>query len=257
MLKSGNVLEIKGIRIGEGVPKIIVPIVEKTEEEILKKAEELKKLDLDAVEWRADHYENVKDPESVSGVLKGLEKLLKEKILLFTVRTKAEGGEIKLTDAEYAGIIKNAAEISHPDMIDIEMLKDEELVRSLVVDCHWNRIAVVGSNHDFNKTPERDELIRRLKLMQSLNADVLKIAVMPKKPADVLTLLSVTEEMSRRIPDRPLITMSMSGAGAVSRIAGGVFGSAMTFGSVGQGSAPGQIPLKKLRETMTVLHEAL
>ncbi len=80
---------------------------------------------------------------------------------------------------------------------------------------------------------------------------------MPRSRADVLTLLSATEEMARRWADRPIITMSMGGDGVVSRLCGEVFGSAMTFGTAGQASAPGQIPVEELRVVLNILHRAL
>ena len=74
-----------------------------------------------------------------------------------------------------------------------------------------HNVKVVASNHDFEKTPGKKELIDRLCHMQNLGADILKIAVMPKDKKDVLTLLSATEEMNRMYASRPIITMSMSG----------------------------------------------
>ena len=51
--------------------------------------------------------------------------------------------------------------------------------------------------------------------------------------------------------------MSMGSLGVITRMAGEVFGSSMTFGAVGQVSAPGQIPVEKLQAAMAILHEAL
>lgn len=92
-------------------------------------------------------------------------------------------------------------------------------------------VRVVLSNHDFEKTPLKDELIRRLCRMQELGADLLKIAVMPRCRSDVLLLLQATEEMLSQHARKPLITMSMGDLGMVTRICGGFFGSAVTFGS--------------------------
>ncbi|MGO4972424.1 type I 3-dehydroquinate dehydratase [[Clostridium] aminophilum] len=77
---------------------------------------------------------------------------------------------------------------------------------------------------------------------------------MRKNTAPLKNLLSATEEM-KNYADRPIITMSMSAAGVISRLCGGVFGSAMTFGTVGAASAPGQIPVKQLKESMKILHK--
>ena len=99
-------------------------------------------------------------------------------------------------------------------------------------------------------------MIYRLRKMQDMGADLPKIAVMPKSKADVLTLLNATEEMSRCYADRPIITMSMSATGVISRLCGEVFGSAMTFGAVGQVSAPGQIPVELLNTATDIIHSA-
>ena len=101
------------------------------------------------------------------------------------------------------------------------------------------------------------ELIYRLRKMQDMGADILKVAVMPQNKADVLTLLSATEEMYRLYAQRPLLTMSMASDGVISRLCGEVFGSAATFGMVGQGSAPGQIPADQLEQVLEILHRAL
>ena len=90
--------------------------------------------------------------------------------------------------------------------------------------------------------------------MQDMGADIPKIAVMPQSKADVITLLDATQEMYTKYADRPIITMSMGPAGVISRLSGEAFGSAMTFGAVGQVSAPGQIPVERLRNALQILH---
>lgn len=108
----------------------------------------------------------------------------------------------------------------------------------------------------FIKRPLTEEIVQRLRKMQELGADIPKIAVMPQTKADVLTLLTATVEMQERYADRPIITMSMSKTGVISRLAGEVFGSAATFGAVKKASAPGQISVADLRTVLTILHQA-
>jgi 3-dehydroquinate dehydratase-1 len=112
---------------------------------------------------------------------------------------------------------------------------------------------VVASQHDFDGTPAQDELVHRLLRMAEAGADVLKIAVMPDDAGDVLALLGATRDASLRT-DRPLITMAMGPLGVASRVAGGVFGSAATFGTVGRASAPGQVAIEPLRAALDLLH---
>ena len=94
----------------------------------------------------------------------------------------------------------------------------------------------------------------RLQKMQEFGADLPKIAVMPQCRKDVLTLLAATEEMAGTYADRPIITMSMAKDGVISRICGEVFGSALTFGTAGKASAPGQIEVERLREVLEIFH---
>ena len=95
------------------------------------------------------------------------------------------------------------------------------------------------SNHDFFKTPSKEEIISRLCAMQEKGADIPKIAVMPQSKKDVLTLLSATNEMVEEHANRPIITMSMAATGVISRLAGEVFGSCLTFGAAKKGKCSG------------------
>ena len=115
----------------------------------------------------------------------------------------------------------------------------------------------MASNHDFFKTPDKDDIVGRLRKMQDLGADIPKIAVMPQNKKDVLTLLAATEEMASEYADRPIITMSMAGTGLISRLCGEVFGSALTFGAAKKASAPGQMGVNDLSTVLELLHNAL
>ena len=64
-----GVVEVRGVKIGEGIPKIIVPIVGVTKEEIVGAARALAGARKDLVEWRAGWFENVMDFEEVELVL--------------------------------------------------------------------------------------------------------------------------------------------------------------------------------------------
>ena len=252
-----NPVMIRGVAIGEGIPKICVPIVGKTREEIIKAAEEIRTLPVDVVEWRADWYEEVFEANVVLDVLQELRRILGEFPLLFTFRTKKEGGEKEIDEKNYRTLNQLVVESGLADLIDVEVFSGDEVVNDLVRTAHENGVKVIGSNHDFGKTPSKEEIIRRLQKMQELDVDLPKIAVMPKKKEDVLTLLVATEEMNRKYADRPIITMSMAGDGVISRLCGEVFGSALTFGAAGQASAPGQIGVKELRQILTILHESV
>ena len=250
-------VKVRNIVIGEGIPKICVPIVGVTKDDIIAEAKTFDSIPVDVVEWRVDWFENVFDTEAVIDVLKELREVLGETALLMTFRTSKEGGE-KAIDAEaYAALNIAAAQSGYTDLVDVEVFTGDEIVKHVIEEAHKAGVKVVASNHDFDKTPDKDDIVGRLRKMQELGADIPKIAVMPQNKKDVLTLLAATEEMASEYADRPIITMSMAGTGVISRLCGEVFGSALTFGAAKKASAPGQMGVNDLHTVLGLLHNAL
>lgn len=252
-----NPVVVRNIEIGSGMPKVCVPIVEETREDILSTAKAICSTEADLVEWRADWYEDVSAFSEVIKTADMLRSILGETPLLFTFRSAREGGEKELSLESYAALLENVAKTGFVDLIDVEVFSGDDAVKNIIQTAHAHGIKVIASNHDFEGTPAREELVARLCKMQDLGADILKIAVMPQTRSDVLTLLSVTEEMSSRHTSRPVITMSMGRTGTLSRLCGEVFGSAVTFASFGKVSAPGQIAIEDLKAGLRLLHKYL
>ncbi|MWP49456.1 MULTISPECIES: type I 3-dehydroquinate dehydratase [unclassified Gilliamella] len=245
---------IKQLEIGVGAPKIIVPIVGKNEAELIDEAQFLQKIDFDVLEWRVDHFTQVDNILAVKQMAKKITDLLPNKPLLFTFRTANEGGVKPWPLSSYIQLNKDMACSGLVDLIDVEAFIDDDYVKDIIDIAHNNQVFVVASNHDFEKTPPKSEIINRLKKMQDLGADIPKIAVMPQTTNDVLTLLAATTEMNEKYATKPIITMSMAGLGAISRIAGTTFGSAMTFGAAKNASAPGQLDVNQLRYILDALY---
>ena len=78
---------------------------------------------------------------------------------------------------------------------------------------------MVMSYHNFQDTPDAATLDAKFARAQELGADIGKVAVMPKDPADVLALLAATWRASQALTI-PLISMSMGGIGSLSRMIG-------------------------------------
>ena len=252
-----NTVKVRNIEIGAGIPKICVPIVGVTREEILAAAENIKSTKADVVEWRVDWYEDIFDFTKIEATMQALREVLGEMPILFTFRTSKEGGEKAIETKAYVELNQNAAKTGLVDLVDVEAFTGDDVVKAVVETAHANGVKVIASNHDFHKTPAKEEIVSRLRKMQDLGADIPKIAVMPQNKKDVLTLLAATEEMAREYADRPIITMSMSGTGVISRLCGEVFGSALTFGAVGKVSAPGQMGIGDLTTVLGLLHKSL
>lgn len=249
-----SIIKVRNIKIGEGTPKICVPIVEGTKLDIVENAKKIKAMGADLVEWRGDYFKCVNHWDKVKATLDDLRCILEDTPLLFTFRTSKEGGKLDISIGNYIDMNKKIIKTGLVDLIDVELFLGEEIVKELIKEAQENKVKVIISNHDFHKTPEKNEIISRLCSMQDLGGDILKIAVMPESQRDVITLLEATEEMVRLHAHRPIITMAMSDLGIVSRVTGEVFGSSITFGALGKGSAPGQIPVEQLRNILNIFH---
>ncbi len=252
-----NTLKVRDLEIGAGAPKIIVPIVGVTKEEIIEEAKTFDSIPVDVVEWRVDWFEHAFEFEKVKEVLKELREVLGNTPILVTFRTSKEGGEKAIEAEAYAELNISAAKTGYVDFVDVEIFTGDDIVKKIIDGVHAEGVKVIASNHDFHKTPAKSDIIYRLRKMQDMGADIPKIAVMPQNKRDVLTLLSATEEMVTDYADRPIITMSMAGTGVISRLCGEVFGSSMTFGAAKKASAPGQMGVKDLETVLHLLHSAM
>lgn len=245
-------IQCKNLIFNNGLPKICIPLTGKNISSILDEINDLNQIDYDLAELRIDFFEDVDDFSKVVDLLKKIREIYFNP-LLFTFRTKKEGGVHDMSEENYFELIHMAIDSGLIDMVDIELFSHEESLRKAVAFAHEKHIKVVMSNHDFHKTPDKDEIIKRLVKMQENGADISKIAVMPTCNEDVLELLSATMEIKNKY-GFPCITMSMGRLGVITRLSGELFGSCMTFAAVKNTSAPGQISAAKVKEVLDLLH---
>lgn len=131
--------------------------------------------------------------------------------------------------------------------IDVELFAYTDTMGQVIKQAHQQEIQMVMSYHNFHKTLNRDTLHLYAEQMISAGAAVIKFALMPTTSDDVLSVLQFTKELSERYPQLPRITMSMGKLGQMTRACGHVFGNCLTFGTLGQASAPGQVEVDILK----------
>ena len=244
-------VKVENVMIGEGRPKIIVPITGQTQEHILLEAHQARKSTCDIVEWRIDHFEGVKQQGLVATLSHQVKDLL-QKPLLITFRTKAEGGATELAVEEYYILYRDILLNGSADLIDLEVNLPDYIVLGLKNIAYLNNVQVIMSEHHFEKTPKKNQIIQSLHAMANKGANIAKIATMPQDAEDVLTLLSASVKLKTEL-DIPVICIAMGELGQVSRFTGELFGSAATFASLESDSAPGQLPLGKVEELQNLL----
>ncbi|YCO58370.1 type I 3-dehydroquinate dehydratase [Acinetobacter calcoaceticus] len=230
--------------------KTIVPITAKTKEQALSQAQVIANTaDADLAEFRIDLLSFASDTKQVIALGHELKKILGNKPMIATIRTKNEGGQLEISDAEYGKTYQTYLKNPFMDWLDVEMFRDQKVVSEIVQKAHQKKVLVVMSNHDFQKTPSQDEIEKRLLKQDQMGADVLKIAVMPKSKQDVFTLMNATLKVSQQTT-KPLLTMSMGQLGTISRVATANMGGSYSFGMIGEASAPGQIDVTKLKQIL-------
>lgn len=230
--------------------KTIVPITAKTKEQALAQAQVIANTaDADLAEFRIDLLSFASDTKQVIALGHQLKKILGHKPMIATIRTKNEGGQLEISDADYGKTYQAYLKNPFMDWLDVEMFRDQKVVSEIVQKAHQKKVLVVMSNHDFQKTPSQDEIEKRLLKQDQMGADILKIAVMPKSKQDVFTLMNATLKVSQQTT-KPLLTMSMGQLGTISRVATANMGGSYSFGMIGQASAPGQIDVTKLKQIL-------
>lgn len=252
-------ITVRGVTLSAATrqtPKIIVPVMADTLPVAEKQAAALAALPAAAlVELRLDPLPAADRPAALAAVRGALRA---DQPLLATLRTGREGGLAALDPAAYAAAVEELlAGPVLPDLVDIEFSAGAGLVAKLSAAAHAAGVKTVYSEHHFDGTPPQTVMTEALCAMADAGADIAKLAVMPKSPADAAALLAATAAAAAARPDTPRLTMAMGAMGAVTRVCGGAFGSCATFGAAGQVSAPGQPDAAALAQALRALETCL
>ena len=237
---------IRDVEFGGAKPLFCIPLVAKDRSELLSQAQIAHDLRPDLIEWRVDSYCDL-SVENLIESARHLRVLLDRELIIFTLRIQAEGGKAEISQEARASAIDAVLRSGFVDLVDVEMCNGPEFLGPILATARTHGVRVVLSFHDFQATPNDEVLLARITAMIRQGADIAKIACMPHEPGDVLRLLQVTLNARQKFPAVPLCTMSMGGMGCLSRVAGFLYGSDMSF-AIGQAaSAPGQIPIGEAR----------
>ena len=271
---------MKGSIFVKEIPAVCVSLTGRTKEEILRQAEEAARCGADMAEWRADFCDGLFDGAGVDielekAILAGLRTSLNGKPLLFTVRTKKEGGKADIDGAAYgevlkaalkAGCAENAAgenvsaesTAGAVDLIDIEYSAGEKIVGEIVGLAKTAGVITIISGHDFEKTPDDETLEKRAVEMDAAGADMIKIAVAANCEEDVRRVYDLADKMKNGLVKKPYILISMGKLGKETRFDAGKLGSALTFAALteNQEAAPGQPTVSELKDELAKRHGA-
>jgi 3-dehydroquinate dehydratase-1 len=257
-MRMTRALTVRGQSIGGGKePLICAPLVGRDETAVLAELAVVVAKAPDLLEWRVDFFSDIGNAARVAALAGRVRAQSNGTPMIFTRRSTREGGEtIGISEQQVLELYRTVCRSGNVDFIDWELSSDPAQFAQVVALARETGVQLIGSFHDFEKTPTAQDIVAKLIAMEAAGSDIAKVAVMPQGPQDVLTLLEATLEGQRRI-GLPIISMSMGAFGALSRLFGWVFGSSVTFAVGKQPSAPGQVPIEDLRFVLDVMQRSL
>lgn len=157
-----------------------------------------------------------------------------DKPVIATVRSSREGGYIKMDDTRRYGLFELVQPFS--DASDVE-IRSGKLLKKVVSLYRSHNKPVIGSYHNFLRTPDIPCLTRISARAREYGVDIVKIAVKAVTRNDLARLAFFTIKHRKD----GLVTISLGDMGLISRIFNPLAGSLLTFGHLGIPSAPGQV----------------
>ncbi len=222
-LKLGSIPRVVGVISDNDILKLDIETAER----------------IDIMELRIDMFKN-HSPGHIEQTFNSAKTRLGKPIIA-TIRDPQEGGFLKIDDDHKYKLFKLVMPFS--DAVDVEV-SSSELLESVVSLCKNHNKLVIGSYHNFNKTPDMEYLTDIASKAKQYGADIVKIAVKANTKGDLAKLVLFTIKNN----DVNLITISLGNIGQISRIFNPIIGSLMTYGYISIPSGPGQIPVMDIVE---------
>lgn len=238
-------------------PLVCTPLVGATEDAIAQELAAILPKRPDVLEWRVDFFSGITDSNRVVAQGQAIQRQAGDIPIILTRRSTREGGHpIPLDEAQVFDLYAAVCGAGCLDLFDYELSVEPRFFQRAVALAKDSGCRLIASYHNFQETPDAAALVAKFAAMERAGADVAKIAVMPKEPRDVLTLLDATLTAHQTLK-LPIISMSMGAYGSLSRLFGWMFGSSVSFAVGEKSSAPGQIPIEHLHTVVAVLQQAL
>ena len=213
--------------------KIAIPIFQAKKEDVIKVARDCIDKGADVLEFRIDALDNPN--------FEDIEEIITEINfpMIATNRIASEGGSFKGSEEERIDILLKCAPLV--DYVDIELQSDDKYIKEI----HDTGVTTIVSYHDFNKTPEINEIMYIVEKEQKLG-DIAKVAFMPQDLDDTLKILAILSHCE------DTIAISMSDIGSYTRVMASKFNSPITFAAGRDVTAPGQIDIETMKSLLNM-----
>ncbi len=252
MEKKEKTIQAKGLTLGAGRAKVCISVMSGRLQDLQADITQAMDNGAELLEFRADYLSGEGYADICDRAGEVFRSSLGKLPVLFTYRTRREGGLGSTDSAGYEKLLMKMLENPAWDLMDVEIGQAGDCFPKIKECAEAAGKAIVASHHDFARTPPASEIRKSFQRMEAMGADIAKVAYMPENWQDVLALLQGAREARDRMTI-PIIAISMGNIGSISRVGCSLTGSCLTFGSAEMQSAPGQLPAKELKAVLKML----
>ena len=213
--------------------KIAIPIFQEKIEDVITVANDCINKGADILEFRIDA---LKEP-NFKDIKYAIEEI--NFPIIATNRIESEWGSFKGSEEERIDILYKCANLI--EYVDIELQSNDEYIEKI----HKSGVKTIVSYHDFEKTPEIDEITYIVEKELELG-DIAKVAFMPHDLEDTLKILVILSHCKNTI------AISMSDLGSYTRVMASKFDSPITFAAGRDATAPGQIDIETMKALLNM-----
>lgn len=242
--------------LGRGMPKICIPVMGKTNEEIARAAKRAKEACTDLIELRIDSMNPMPDAQMAIAACAAVREAAGDIPLLFTLRTERDGGAGSADALGYEALLMDVIGSGACEAIDCELSVGRDTFIRIAQRAKAAGVTLVGSSHEFGEIGNMERAAQWLFEQEALGADICKAAVMTKTSIQALEASLMFARAKEKLAI-PMIGIAMGSPGVITRIGGACIGSCLTFGTAGKASAPGQIDAVELRGVLETIERAL
>ena len=215
---------------------------------------------VDALELRADLLRSQKDYESIGQVIPSASYVRSQIAVLrrvtslpivFTVRTKSQGGAFPDTAVQEAADLLGLALRMGVEYVDVEITLPDGVLKSLSTSQGYSHI--IASYHDWTGALKWDGPVVKEKYeVAAMRGDIVKIVGKATSLKDNFALYDFVSEIRARPGSKPVIAVNMGVEGQMSRILNSTF-SPVSHPLLPNKAAPGQLSFREIQQALHLI----
>lgn len=224
---------------------LCVPITPRNAGELMAQVQAASAAEPDFIEWRRDYFEPIALNEEQE-LLSKIKEIRGGVGLIYTYRSPLEGGIAQVEEACRLTYILGCIACDGADYIDVELDSSAAFKAGVKKALVEKECGLILSQHHFDECVSEEAIEAIFSDMIQDGADILKLAMMPKTQKDVRQAVAAIIRAGT-FHDVPIISILMGMVGGITRILPDYTGGSLSFATVVDSTAPGQLSVLEVR----------